>query len=57
MVAIFGIIKVITTVFLAFASYCFFRALWKSKSNVDLVGNGFSLTFMVLAIMFMWIGR
>ena len=57
MIAIFNIAKVVTTAFLAFAAYYFLRATWNSKTNSDLIGNGFSLTFMVLAVMFMWIGR
>lgn len=55
MIAVFNIAKVVTTAFLAFAAYYFLRATFNSNSNADLVGNGFSLTFMVLAVMFMWI--
>lgn len=51
---IINIAKILTTAFLAFAAYYFLRATWNSKTNSDLIGNGFSLTFMVLAVVFMW---
>ncbi|MGN1191091.1 MAG: hypothetical protein ACI4S0_00325 [Dorea sp.] len=55
MITLFSVLKIITTIFLVYAAYYFLRATFNSNSNADLVGNGFSLTFMVLAVMFMWI--
>lgn len=57
MITIFTVAKVVTTAFLAFAAYYFLRALWNSRSNVDLIGNGFCMVCMMQAIIFMWIGR
>ena len=57
MITIISVARILTTAFLAFAAYYFLRATWNSKTNSDLIGNGFSLTFMVLAVMFIWIWR
>lgn len=57
MITVFNVVKVIDTIFIAIAAIYFSCALWKSKTNADLVGNGIYTVSMVLAIVFMWIGR
>ena len=54
MITLISVLKVIETVFMAFAAYYFLRTLWNSRSNVDLIGNGFCMGLMVNAIIFMW---
>lgn len=51
---ILNILKGVDTIFIAIAAIYFSCALWKSETNVDLVGNGIYTLSMVIAIIFMW---